>query len=52
MPGKVGKKNIGSNIKEFHEGPTYQKTKAKFGKDTADKQAIAVGISESKRKKK
>ena len=28
------------NIEEFHSGKTYSRTKAKFGKQTADKQAV------------
>lgn len=55
MPGLKGAKNVGRNIKEAHTGKTYKKTKAKFGKKTADKQAIAIGMSEAgvgKKKKK
>lgn len=47
MPGRQGAKNVGSNIKEFHKGKTYAKTKAKHGKKVADKQAVAVGFSEA-----
>jgi hypothetical protein len=47
MPGLKGKKNVGRNIRETHKGKTYAKTKAKFGKKKADKQAIAIGISEA-----
>ncbi|MDE2022462.1 MAG: hypothetical protein KGI71_06140 [Patescibacteria group bacterium] len=39
-----GKKVASKNISEFHKGKTYKKTKAKFGKETADKQAVAVGM--------
>ena len=55
MPGKKGAKNVGRNIKEFHTGKTYERTKRKFGKRVADKQAVAVGMSEagvSRKKKK
>jgi hypothetical protein len=55
MPGRKGAKNVGSNIREAHKGKTYQKTKAKFGKKKADRQAIAIGFSEaglSRKKKK
>lgn len=54
MPGKKGAKNVGSNISEFHKGKTYQRTKKKFGKKKADKQAVAVGMREAgvARKKK
>jgi len=47
MPGRKGAKNVGSNISEFHKGPTYKRTKAKFGKKKADRQAIAVGMREA-----
>lgn len=36
---------IGQNIREFHHGKTYAKTASKFGKERADKQAIAVAFS-------
>jgi hypothetical protein len=55
MPGRKGARNVGRNISEFHKGPTYQRTKRKFGKKRADRQAIAVGFSEagqSRKKKK
>lgn len=53
MPLKKGssKKTISSNIKEFHTGKTYAKTAAKFGKKKADKQAVAVAMSEARRSK-
>lgn len=44
MPLKKGKKNVSSNISEFHKGGTYQKTKKKFGKKKADKQAVAAAL--------
>lgn len=47
MPGKRGKKNVGPNIKEFMGGRTYARTKRKFGKKKARKQAIAVGLREA-----
>lgn len=51
MPLKKGKsrKTVSSNIRELHQGPQYQKTKRKFGKKTADKQAVAIAL-ETKRK--
>jgi hypothetical protein len=55
MPLRKGKKNVGSNIKEFHKGPTYLRTKKKLGKKTADKQAVAASMSAAgvgKKKKK
>ena len=45
MPGLKGKKNVGRNIREAHKGKTYARTKAKFGKKKADKQAVAIGMS-------
>lgn len=51
MPLKPGssQKTISSNISEFHTGKTYAKTKAKFGKAKADKQAIAVAMSTARK---
>lgn len=50
MPLKSGsdKKTISANIAEFHHGATYQHTKAKFGKVTADRQAIAAAMSNAR----
>jgi len=50
MPLKKGKseKVISENISEFHTGKTYAKTKKKFGKKVADKQAVAAAMSEAK----
>ena len=52
MPMKPGKsKNaLAENIKEFHTGKTYAHTKAKFGKETANKQAIAAAFAARKKK--
>ena len=51
MPLKKGssQKVISENISEFHGGETYGKTKAKFGKEKADKQAVAVALSQARR---
>lgn len=51
MPLKAGssQKVISQNIREFHTGDTYAKTKAKFGKAKADKQAIAVAMSTARK---
>jgi len=54
MPLKKGssKETISENIKEFHSGKTYEHTKEKFGKTTADKQAIAASLHEAGKTKK
>lgn len=57
MPGLKGAKNVGRNIREVHKGKTYARTKKKFGKKKADRQAIAIamseaGVSRKKRKSK
>lgn len=47
MPLKKGKSRatVSDNIREFHKGKTYARTKAKFGKKKADKQAVAAAMS-------
>jgi len=51
MPLKRGKSNkvFQENIKEFHQGKTYARTARKFGKKTADKQAVAAAYSQKRR---
>lgn len=46
MPMRKGssQKTIAKNIAEFHTGKTYKHTKAKFGKATADRQAVAAAM--------
>lgn len=53
MPLKKGKskKTISENIKELHTGKTYAKTKKKFGKDKANKQSVAIALSEARKSK-
>jgi len=46
-----GKKVISKNISEFHKGKTYAHTEAKFGKKKANKQAVAVALSEARKSK-
>jgi hypothetical protein len=54
MPLKKGssRKTISTNIREFHGGPTYDKTKRKFGKETADRQAVAAALSSARKSAK
>jgi hypothetical protein len=54
MPLKPGKsdKVVSENISEFHGGATYQHTKEKFGKETADKQAVAAAMNKAGRGRK
>ena len=53
MPLKSGKskKTVSSNISEFHKGSTYAATKKKFGKEKADKQAVAVAKAKQRKSK-
>ena len=41
--------SVGQRISEFHKGKTYARTKAKFGKATANKQAIAAAMASSRK---
>lgn len=54
MPLKKGSssKTVSSNIRELHSGETYSKTKKKFGKKKADKQAVAIALSQARKGKK
>ena len=51
MPLHKGKssKTISKNISELHTGKTYSKTSKKFGKKKADKQAVAIALSEARK---
>jgi hypothetical protein len=51
MPLKKGKSKavLEENIREFHHGKTYAKTARKFGKGTANKQAVAAAYSQQRR---
>jgi len=54
MPLKPGssQNTISSNIKELHTGNTYAHTAAKFGADKANKQAVAIAMSEAKKSRR
>lgn len=41
--------DAGENISEFHTGARYKKTKRKFGKKVADKQAVAAGLAAARK---
>jgi hypothetical protein len=45
-------KTFRTNIREFHTGKTYVRTKAKFGKRKADKQAVAAAYAQKRRSTK
>jgi hypothetical protein len=51
MPLKRGKssKVIGENISELHSGATHARTAKKFGKKKADKQSVAIAMSEARK---
>ena len=51
MPLKRGssRKTISSNIQELHTGKTYAKTRAKLGRAKADKQAVAIALSQARK---
>lgn len=44
-----GRKTISGNIRELHSGNTYARTKRKFGKKKADKQAVAIALSKARK---
>lgn len=54
MPLRKGKsrKVISENIREFHKGGTYAKTKSEYGKSRADAQAIAVAMRQAGKSRK
>lgn len=53
MPLKKGKGRgtFSSNVREFHKGKTYAKTRKKYGKKRANKQAVAVAYAQRRRSK-
>lgn len=44
MPLKRGKRNASANIREMHHSSVYERTKRKYGKARADRQAVAAGL--------
>jgi hypothetical protein len=48
---KKGKsrKTVSANIRELHTGKTHAKTQRKFGKKAADKQSVAIALSQARR---
>ena len=53
MPLKKGTSanTVSKNIKELHTGKTFAHTKAKFGKEAANKQAVAIALNEKRKSK-
>lgn len=49
MPLKKGssEKTIGDNIRELHEGRTFEHTLMEYGKKDADKQAVAIALRQA-----
>lgn len=41
-------KTIGKNIGELHRGETYRHTKERFGKERANKQAVAIALNKAR----
>ena len=54
MPLKKGRsqKVVSANVRELHTGDTYRGTAKKFGKDVANKQAVAIALRKAGRSKK
>lgn len=43
---------VSRNIRELHKGPTFSHTEAKFGKQQADKQTVAIALNEARKAKR
>jgi len=43
------KATVSKNITEFHTGKTFKATEKKFGKATANKQAVAAALSQARK---
>jgi hypothetical protein len=52
LSNKKGKKAVSENIKELHKGKQFGKTSDKFGKDKANKQAVAIALEKAGKSKK
>lgn len=52
MPLRKGKKNRKANFREFGKGKTFARTKKKYGTKRANKQRIAVILSNERRGKR
>jgi hypothetical protein len=50
MPLKSGRsrKTIAENISELHSGQTFARTKRKFGRRRAQKQAVAIALEKAR----
>lgn len=47
-----GKSTVSRNISELHSGEQYARTRKKFGKRKANKQAVAIALSEARKSKR
>lgn len=45
----TSKKTVSRNIREFHTGKTYARTKRRYGAKVANRQAVAAALSEKRR---
>lgn len=54
MPLRKGRsqKVLSANIRELHTGDTYRGTARKYGKEVANKQAIAIAMRKAGKSKK
>lgn len=54
MPLKKGRSQatISENIRELHSGSTFAHTAKKFGKARANKQAVAIAMSQARKGRK
>ena len=43
------KNQVSHNIRELHQGPQFKKTSANHGKKVAQKQAIAIALSQARK---